>query len=286
MPTSAATLVSRTRTFIRDWPIQDALTVSLSSFGTTATVAASSIYQPGWRIQIDQEALQVTSLASSTTLTVIRAAAGTTAAAHAVSAGILIRPGFLDGEILDGLNTGLDACYPTLYKEVLDTSLSITSATTYEYTIPTMPSPATTIIDYLSSVEVKVPGDFAYRRVNGWEIRRGSAPVIKFSSVPFVGASIRLRGFGPFPHLAYADSLDAQFPATGDQLPVLYAASQLLASGEAGRARFDVGARDAREAANRPGSSSAAGRDLLQRFSLLLAAVAPPPLPPHVVSVF
>jgi hypothetical protein len=285
MATSAQTLVTRTRTLLRDWPTQDALTVSLSSFGTIATVAATSGYQIGWRIQIDQEAIQVASLASSTTLTILRAAAGTTAAQHANGAGILIRPGFLDAEILDGINVGIDACYPTLYKEVLDTSLSVTDATVYEYTIPTMPT-GSAVIDYLSKLELKAPGDYAWRETARWEIRRGATPKVKFHEVPAVGTAIRLRGFGPFQHLAIGDSLDTQWPQNGDQLPVLYAASQLLASGEAGRVRFDQGARDDREAANRPGAGTAAGRDLLSRFVLLLEQVAPPPLPPHIISVF
>lgn len=280
MPATAQTLINRTRTLLRDWPSQDTLTVSLTSFGTTATVASSAAYQVGWRLQVDSEAIQVTSLASSTTLTVVRAAAGTTAAAHAASAGILIRPAFLDNEILDGINVGIDSCYPTIYKEVLDsTSLSITDATTYEYTIPST-------LKYLSKLELKSSGDFAWRETTRWEIRRGATPKLKFHAVPDVGALIRLHGFGPFAHLAVGDSLDAQWPTNGEQLPVLYSASQLLASGEAGRVRFDVGAQDARENANRPGSNTAAGRDLLSRYGLLLAQVAPPPLPPHVISVF
>jgi hypothetical protein len=67
---------------------------------------------------------------------------------------------------------------------------------------------------------------------------------------------------------------------------VLYSASQLLASGEAGRVRQSSGSVDTREQANRVGSSSAAGRDLLQRFLSLLDAATLPPLPPHVISVF
>lgn len=279
MPTAAQTLVNRTRTLLRDWPTQDVLTISLTSFGTTATVASSAAYQVGWRIQIDTEAIQVASLASATTLTVVRAAAGTAAAAHNANAGILVRPGFLDNEILDGINVGLDACYPTIYKQVLDTSLTVTDATVYEYTIPaTLP--------YLSMLELKSPGDYAWRETTRWEIRRSATPKIKFHEVPAVGAAIRLRGYGPFAHLAITDSLDAQWPTNGEQLPVLYSASQLLAAGEAGRARFDVGAQDARENANRPGSSTAAGRDLLARYGLLLSQAALPPLPPHVVSVF
>lgn len=285
MPTTAVTLVNRTRTLLRDWPTQDTLSVSLTSFGTTATVAASSAYQVGWRIQIDQEAIQVASLASTTTLTVVRAAAGTTAAAHTASTPILIRPGFLDNEILDGLNVGIDASYNTLYKQVIDTSITVTDATVYEYAIPLMPS-SSAFIEYLSKLELKAPGDFAWRETTRWEIRRGAAPVVKFHEVPAVGSGVRLSGFGPFPHLTIGSSLDAQWPSNGDQLPVLYAASQLLAAGEAGRVRFDVGARDDREAANRPGSSSAAGRDLLARFGSLLQQVSPPPIPPHLISVF
>lgn len=279
MTTTAQTLVNRTRTLLRDWPTQDNLGVSLTSFGTTATVASSAVYQIGWRIQVDQEALQVTSLASSTTITVVRGAAGTTPAAHTVNAPVLIKPSFLDSEILDGINVGIDSCYPTIYKEVLDTSLTVTAATTYEYTIPaTLP--------YLSKLELKSPGDFAWRETTRWEIRRGSAPVIKFHEVPAVGSAIRLRGFGPFAQLAITDSLDALWPSNGTQLPVLYSASQLLASGESGRVRLSSGAVDAREQANRTGSSTAAARDLLSRYGLLLQQAASPPLPPHIISVF
>lgn len=280
MPTAAVTLVNRTRTLLRDWPSQDVLTVSLTSFGTTATVASSSPYAIGWRFQVDQEAIQVASLASATTLTVVRAAAGTTAAAHAASAAILIRPAFFDTEILDGLNVGIDSCYPSIYKEVLDaTTLSVTDATTYEYTIPST-------LRHLARLELKSPGDYAWRETKRWEIRRGATPKLKFHEVPAVGALIRLHGYGTFAHLAITDSLDAQWPVNGEQLPVLYSAAQMLASGEAGRVRVDTGARDDRESANRTGSSTAAGRDLLSRYGLLLAQAEMPPLPPHVVSVF
>jgi hypothetical protein len=285
MATSAQTLISRTRTLLRDWPTQDTLTTSLTSFATTATVTDTTRYQIGWQLQIDQEALQVAALTDATTLTLTRAVAGTNPAAHTASTPILVRPGFLDTEILDGLNVGIDACYNTIYKQTIDTSLSITSATVYEYAVPLMPS-STAYVEYLSKMDLKAPGDFAWRETTRWEIRRGAAPVIKFHEVPAVGTQIRLYGYGPFPHLASSDSLDPQWPSNGDQLPVLYAASQLLAAGEAGRVRFDVGTRDDREAANRPGANTAAGRDLLTRFGLLLQQVAPPPLAPHIISVF
>lgn len=267
MAVAAQTLINRVRTYVRDWPpIQDVTTASVASTSTTTiSVADSSIYTVNAPIQIDTEAMVVTAIpGGGVTLTVRRGARGTTAATHANGATILLRPDFFDQEILDAINGGIDACFPYVYKDVSDTSLTIITGT-YEYTVPALASPAVPI-PRIWKVETKTPGDLAYRRVSDWIIATGSSPQLKFRDVPYPNSTVRISGYAPFPHLAATDTLDAQWPATANELPVLFAVGTLLASGEAGRVRQTSGAVDDREQANRTGSSSAAGRDLLQRF--------------------
>ncbi len=288
MATTVSTLVQQTRRFMRDWPDLDALGTSLTSFGTSVTVADTSLYQSRWPIEVESETMMIRAVASGSNLTVLRGAFGSTAAAHSSGAEILIRPSFYATEVIDALNTGLDDCYPTLYKEVVNsTSLSVTSATVYEYAVPFMTGSTTAYIDFLSSVELKSPGDYAWRHTDRWDIRRGTAPVIRFHEVPAVGSTIRVRGFGAFSSFAtVADTVDAQFPKNAESLLPLAAAAHLTASGEAGRIRMTAGAVDSREQANRAGSSMSLSNALYSRFLRQLENAAMSPLSPHVVSVF
>lgn len=286
MATTQATLTSRVRTFLRDWPAIDVLTAAVTDTTTKSfTVADATIYPANTVVQIDAEAFRVKSGASTTVTTYNRGDRGTTAATHLNGATVLIRPGFLDAEILDAINAGIDSCFPYIYKEILDSSLTV-ATNTYEYTVPNLPTTSTPI-PRIWKIETLAPGDLSYRRIEDWTIVRGATPKIKFREIPYPGATIRVRGYGPFPHLATGDSLDAQWPATAENLLTLYASSQLAASGEVGRVRNDTGARDDREAANRPGSSTAAGRDLFQRFKDgLLNGGHMPPMQSHLVTTY
>lgn len=288
MPTSATTLTRRVRRYVRDFPELDTLGASLSNSATTVTTTAnpaSGTYSPNWIIQVDQEAMLVkTSSSTAASITVLRGAMGTTAVSHASGATVLVRPAFLDVEILDALNRGLDACFPLIYKPVLDETLTIL-ADTYEYTVPSVSS-SVTYIPYVSSVELKDSGDTNYYEVRSWEVRRGATPKIKFRRVTSVGATVRVNGFAPFPHLTASDSLDALWPGNADDVLVLYAAQDLLASGEAGRVRSDSQAVDSREQANRVGSSMSAANALFSRYQQALSNAAMPPMPRHVRSVF
>jgi hypothetical protein len=286
MAVTALTLINRVRTMVRDWPQIDKLTAAVTdTTGLTLTVADATIYTPNTIIQVDQDAMVVASGASTTLTLKQRGARGTTAATHANAAAISIRPGFLDQEILDALNDGIDACYPYVYKEVLDTSLTILN-NTYEYTVPFLPS-TSVYIPRIWKVEIKVLADFAWRRISDWTVPRGATPTLRFKDIPFPGSAVRINGYGPFPHLANAsDTLDAQFPSTANNLPVLYAVAELLASGEAGRVRLSSGAVDDREQATRVGSSMAASGGLQQRFqSALLNGAHCPPMQSHLVVV-
>jgi len=55
--TSATTLVQRVRRFLGDWPELDSAAASISSGGTSLTVAtdATTRYAQNWLIQVDQE---------------------------------------------------------------------------------------------------------------------------------------------------------------------------------------------------------------------------------------
>ena len=269
---------------MRDWPDQDALTASISNSGTTATVADSSIYTANWPIEIDEEMLIVRAKPSATTLTVKRAAFGTTGASHANGAAILVRPSFSSLEILDALNAALDQTFPYIYRPVLDTSLT-TSADTYEYTVPNLPSGGVPI-PYLSRVEIKGSGETNFRAISSWTVRRGATPKIQFRRATEAGGTIRVHGYGPFTRLASGDSLDALFPLNAEPLLVWGAAAVLLASGEAGRVRVDTGAIDSREQANRVGASMQASNQLHQRFLLGLRDAAMAPMPKHLKATF
>src|SRR6185312_6705782 len=104
-------------------------------------------------------------------------------------------------------------------------------------------------------VDVLQSGDSTFRGTRRFEIVRGAAqgglttlPAIKFNSPPATSATIRIRGYGPFPKLtATTDTLDPLFPPQAEYLLPLYASATLLMSGEAGRVRFSTGAIDERE---------------------------------------
>lgn len=280
MATAASTLVQRTRRFLGDWPENDALTASTTSSSTTLTVADATIYSAGWLIQVDTESMQVRS-GSGTTVTVLRGARGSTAASHASGATVLIRPRFLDVDVLDALNAAIDATFPWLYQPVVDESIT-TSSGTYEYDVPNLNSVP---IPYLSELQFQESGDVAFRPFKSWTVLRGSTPKIRLRR-DLPEGTLRIYGFGPLPRLAsLSDSLNALFPTVAEDALVYYAAQHLLTSGEARRVREDTGARDARENANRTGSSMNAANSLYQRFQLRLRDAGMPPMPKNVVAV-
>lgn len=284
MSISAVSLYQRTRRYLRDYRDYDSLTAALTdTTGTTVTVADTSIYAARWPIEVDQETMIIRSITNATTMVVERGACGSTAATHLNAAPVLIRPAFYGVEILDALNEGIQACYPLIYKRVVDTSLTIT-ANTWEYTVPNMPGTYngdTIQIPRIKLIEIQEPGVVPYFPTEAWSLRRGvqGGHKIKFLNLETTGALVRIEGYGPFPDLTgFSDSLDASWPKPAVYLPTMYAASSLLMSGEAGRVRQSSGAVDTREQANRVGSSMAAGQALMQRFYLELSrsAMEPP----------
>ena len=288
MATTAATLVNRVRRFIRDFPDNDSSTASLASGGATLSVADTAVGYVLMRpIEMGQEALIPTAKPSGTTLTVRRGARGTTAASYASGTTILVHPNFLSQEILDALNSAIQASFPLIYVPVLDTSLT-TSANTYEYTVPNMPGTyngASIPIPRISKLELKLVGDSNYQRTKAWDVRRGATPKLQFLREPDAGSTIRVHGFGPFPDLAFADSLHTLWPVNAEDYLIWHASAFLLAAGEAGRVRVDTGAIDNREQANRVGSSMTASNALYQRALTRLSQASMAPLPKHIKTV-
>lgn len=279
MATTLDQLVIRVRRFMRDYPPPvDALTASVTSSATTFAIADTTQIAKNYVVEIDYEDILVKSISTATSFVGVRGYAGSTAASHANSAALLLRPGYFAPEIIDALNAAKDEMYPYCFKPVLDTSLTAV-ATQYEYTIPS------TIL-HLSEVEEKLPGDTAYRKLTDWDVKRAATPVLIFRRVPVVGSTLRLHGYGPFADLALsADTLDTLFPVSAIQPLTLGAASRLLGSGEAGRTRFDSGIRDDREAALKPGAAISLANQLERRFEKALLRAAMPPFGKNCVSV-
>lgn len=283
--TTVAELINKTRRFVRDWPDEDVLTASLSSSGTTMTVAAAVDYADNWVVEIDYETIVVTATASTgTSVSIARGRRGSTATSHASGAVILKRPHFSSVEIVDSLNAGLEALYPYVYKPVVDESLTAAEQT-YEYNIPAMPSDSDAKIYHLSDVSIQETGDETFYERKDWSVLRGSTPKLRFRHGTDAAGTIRLYGYGPYPRLTTSSSVDTLFPRNAEEALVLYAASYLLGSGEAGRVRVDRGATDSREQANVVGSSMRASQQLYQRFLQRRQDAAMAPLPRHVVSV-
>jgi hypothetical protein len=102
--------------------------------------------------------------------------------------------------------------------------------------------------------------------------------VIKLSYLENPGATLRVRGYGPFPDLTASGNLDPAWPRHANMALIEYAASVLLMSGEAGRLRADAQLLDTREAAQRPGASLAAANAAEARFQRRLSNIGMPPM--------
>lgn len=281
--TSVASLVASTRRWTRDQPDMDLLTASITSSGTTLTVADTSTkYNPSMTIEVDQEAMIVRAVASATTLTVTRGAFGSTAATHVNGSDVLLRPAWTTVQIVDALNAAIEASYPYVYQEVMDTSLTVVTQQ-WEYTVPNMPGTYggdNIQIPLVYGIDIVDPGGgLPYTPVSAWNLRRDlSTSKIKLNYLENPGATLRVRGYGPFPDIAYSGNLHAGFPRNLTMALVEYAGSTLLMSGEAGRVRADTGLTDTRESAQRPGASLAAANAAEARFLRRLANGGMPPL--------
>lgn len=296
---TVANLIATTRRYLRDYSQLDTLAASLTSTASTLTVntsVASNLYVPNRIIQVESEAMLIKTASTTTsTLTVTRAVMGTTAATHASALSVLVNPSFIDIEILDALNYAKDQMYPYVYKSYSDDSQT-TSSVAREYAIPTLVS-TSTLLQHVNKVEYLYPGgdpNVDYRTIRNWEILRSyhaasttaSVPIIKLGFDPEDNGYLRISGYAPFEDFTLTGSTESGFPPNAVKTLVLGAVEYLLASGEAGRVRSDIGLVDQRENANRVGSSMQASNAMLSRFERSLQKCAMPPLPPTIKSVW
>lgn len=304
MATTLQTLVDRTRNYLRDTPDYDQLSASLAiaTAGTnsTFTVPDNTIYRKRWPIEVDYETMMIRSLGGTQSITATRGWRGSTAASHANSAAVLVRPSFYSAEIIDAINGAFYSLYPWVYQPVVDTSLTVLT-NQYQYVIPSLPGFTGYPIPAIYKLEILQPGDFTYRSTRRWEVARGTVtagsptsvggvtstyPIIKFKALPPIGSTIRIHGYGPFGPLAsLTDTLDPLFPPQVAYLLHKIAAGNLLMSGEAGRDRSDSGPIDRREEANRAGVSLATGTGVISRAEFELIRNAMPPMPRHIKAV-
>jgi hypothetical protein len=283
---SAADLVKRVRRRLRDWPELDKTTASIAAGGVTLTVSDTTFprYYPGSIVEVDYEVMIVQAVAGGTTLTVQRAARGSTDASHPNGSTVLFDPAFTSMEILDGINDGLDALWPMFYQDVVDETTFL-DPEIYEYTVPNVSVGQAIPIPRIHELELRESGFTQFIPFHSVDIVRGATPKLRLKFSPPSGATLRIRGYAPLPHLAFTDSTFAQLPYNADNLAATYAAAMLLIAGEAGRVRHDLGPVDTREQATRVGASAAAGREWMRLFFQQRADLAMPPLKPHVTLV-
>lgn len=206
MATSASTLIERTRRYVRDFPELDTLTASATPSASSLTVADGTRYFQHMLIEVGQEVMRVTADGSGTSVSVQRGVRGSVAAAHTNGATVLFQPAFYAVEILDALNEGIGACFPLIYKPVVDESLT-TTADTYEYNVPNM-SGIDVPIPYISRISIKESGFDRFLEKRDWWIIRGGTPKVRFKRPEPASATIRIEGFGSFQHLAAVTNLE------------------------------------------------------------------------------
>jgi hypothetical protein len=299
MATTVASLIKQVRRYVRDYPELDTLAASLTTATSTLSVntsPASNLYVPNTIIQVESEAMLLKTVSTtSSTVTVTRAVMGTTAATHASALSVLVKPHFLDIEILDALNYAKDAMYPYVYKYYsMDTQLTATDSR--EYAIPSLTG-TTTLLQHVNRVEYLFPGgdtNADWSTIRTWEILRSynsaatsvTVPIIKLGFDPEASGKLRITGYAPFEDFTLTGSTESAFPPNAIKTLILGAVEYLLASGEAGRVRTDTGLVDQRENANRTGSSMQASNALLSRFERSLNRCAMPPMPMTVRSIW
>lgn len=282
--TAVTTIVQQMRRYLRDWPSWDVITVAISSTSaTTIKVVDTTRYYVNETLEIDQENMIVRAIADGTTLTVSRGAYGSTAATHLINTEILMKPAWVFQQYVDAINSAIQAAYPWVYQEVMVSSITIL-ADTWEYAVPNMPGTYggdTIFIPRIRDIDILDPGatGVTYVPMSGWGLRRDiTAPKIKLNYLENPGATLRVRGYGPFPDVTAAGNLHAAWPRNLSMALTEYGASCLLMSGEAGRLRADATLLDNREAAQKPGASLNAANVAEARWQRRLMNAGLPPI--------
>jgi hypothetical protein len=168
-----------------------------------------------------------------------------------------------DGVLIDALNGGLRQLFPRLFKRGVDTSITL-QVNQWDYTLSNAFFDSRTQIisvsvqEVPSSVNRPVP-------ISGWTQRGLNTIDIPTSQRYTPGATVWIEYRGPFRSLA---ELDPQMK----DLPLYYAAGQLLGFDEARRTRADTQSPAAESSANPPMYQQNAGSWFMNQFNAMLAA--------------
>ena len=276
-------LISKARRLINDYPQIDNLGASLTSGGTTVTVANSNLYQVGWVISVDEEAMLVTALPSGTTLTVVRGYKGTAAAAHSSAANILLNPLGTGADYLDGLNEGVRNLWPHFHVPVVDTTTTIASLVS-DYVLPAAFAAGRSRVNRVMCLYPGAP-QIAWYGYREFEVVRNddiaASDVIRFTNTPpLVGSTVKVIGIAA-PETASGMTLavGATCPTTIPEVAFYclpsYAAYYVLVSAEGKRDKVTRAANTG-PAAVTPQANAQLAFSMLQRFQQMKAEQAMP----------
>jgi hypothetical protein len=180
-----------------------------------------------------------------------------------------MRVRWTDGVLVASLYGGLRQCFPALFKRQLDTSITM-QVNQWLYTLPQdFQDPRVRILsawirEVPSSVNRPIPISGLYR-MGLDQIQVPTSPAYT------PGATLFLEYTAPFRSLSELE------PQAYD-LPLWYAAGQLLAFDEARRSRIDTQSPAAEASANPPGTQQNAGSFFMTKFQQLLTQLTAPPM--------
>lgn len=279
-------LNNRIRRGLGDYMPVDTLSVALTT-ATTTTVTPTNIanYTVGQFLVIDQEAMFITAVGVST-LSVVRgydnlSGAGVGAGQkHAANAAILINPRFTPSIILDAINEGIRALWPSFFKWVEDETLTTTSDLQADYAMPAAFGES----GIVTSMEILMPGlsNDGWRRFRWFHtLRGGSSTTISMIRIPPVTTKLRLIGIAP---VTGDLSWDADPTTATQSLPtglidsampalVMYAFHYLFAQAEAQRTN-QANAKNIGGAAVGAGANQTTSQYHYQRFQQYCAVHA------------
>lgn len=208
MATTVLSLVEELRDQLNDYgEAVTTLSSGATDSATSLSVASESGFEALGFAYCEFEAMEVSATGTGS-LTVRRAARGTTAAAH--TSGAVVRFGLTWGNqlILNKMNEALDAAYPDLYTLVEDSDSLVTVSDQYVYEMPTT-------IDKLYRVEVESESTSdIYIPCNAWDLIDESHIKIYDINQWNAGQKINLVGIAPFSTATATGNLDSDYPIT------------------------------------------------------------------------
>lgn len=233
-------VLAHLRSYVRDQEASTHLTASVASTTTSLAVDDASILSRG-RIEIDDELIWITEADQQTNLAAVppygRGMDGTIAAAHASGARVIGAPLFPRSEVQSQINRAITIIGGTLWG--VDSVVLTPSSTTFAYELPAA------VKSVLSVQMVDVNDNVTYLR-NWTPDYRAPAAIsatgraIYLNEYAFYGVDTFVVTYSRDPvQLSDAADLwsDTLLPDSAEDIPVLLAASRLLATAESYRSQ-------------------------------------------------